>query len=96
MSGIFSRWYWVFATLAEAEIGLEKEAMGQQRLAEAFAAAPEEWMKETTQEQTTKLKDLRKKFVADPTVSAETKYAIEEGAGYRKRSRPESDASGSL
>jgi tetratricopeptide (TPR) repeat protein len=50
--------YWVLATLAEAEIGLEEEAMGQQRLEEALAAAPEEWMKESTQEQVTKLKAL--------------------------------------
>jgi hypothetical protein len=50
--------YWVLATLAEAQIGLEQEALGQQRLEEAFAAAPEEWMKETTQEQVTKLKAL--------------------------------------
>jgi hypothetical protein len=50
--------YWVLATLAEAEIGLEEEGMGQQRLEEAFAAAPEEWMKQTTQEQVTKLKAL--------------------------------------
>jgi tetratricopeptide (TPR) repeat protein len=50
--------YWVLATLAEAEIGLEEEAMGQQRLEEAFAAAPEGWMKESTQEQVTKLKAL--------------------------------------
>ena len=33
--------YWVLATLAEAQIGLEDEALGQQRLEEAFAAAPE-------------------------------------------------------
>jgi len=50
--------YWVLATLAEAEIGLEEEAMGQQRLEETFAAAPEEWMKESTREQVTKLKAL--------------------------------------
>jgi hypothetical protein len=50
--------YWVLATLAEAQIGLEEEAMGQQRLEEAFAAAPEPWMKETTQEQVIKLKAL--------------------------------------
>jgi len=50
--------YWVLATLAEAEIGLEEEALGQQRLEEAFAAAPEEWMKEYTREQVTKLKVL--------------------------------------
>jgi Tetratricopeptide Repeats-Sensor len=50
--------YWVLATLAEAQIGLEEEAMGQQRLEEAFAAAPEEWMKDSTREQVTKLKAL--------------------------------------
>jgi MAP3K TRAFs-binding domain len=50
--------YWVLATLAEAQIGLEEEALGQQRLEEAFAAAPEEWMKQSTQEQVTKLKAL--------------------------------------
>jgi hypothetical protein len=50
--------YWVLATLAEAQIGLGDEALGQQRLEEAFAAAPEEWMKETTREQVSKLKAL--------------------------------------
>src|SRR5206468_93042 len=50
--------YWVLATLAEAHIGLEEEAPGQQRLEEAFAAAPEEWMKQSTGEQVTKLKAL--------------------------------------
>jgi hypothetical protein len=51
--------YWVLATLAEAQIGLEEEALGQQRLEEAFAAAPEGWMKESTQEQVIKLKALQ-------------------------------------
>src|SRR5438034_3155795 len=50
--------YWVLATLAEAHIGLEEEAPGQQRLEEAFAAAPEEWMKQSTGEQVTKLEAL--------------------------------------
>jgi len=50
--------YWVLATLAEAEIGLEEEALGQRRLEEALSAAPEEWMKETTREQVSKLKTL--------------------------------------
>jgi hypothetical protein len=50
--------YWVLASLAEAHIGLEEEALGQQRLEEALAAAPEEWMKQTTQEQVDKLKAL--------------------------------------
>src|SRR4029077_15141613 len=50
--------YWVLSTLAEAYVGLEQEAPGQQRLDEAFAAAPEEWMKQSTQEQVTNLKAL--------------------------------------
>ena len=50
--------YWVLATLAEAQIGLEEEALGQQRLEEAFAVAPEPWMKQATQEQVDKLKAL--------------------------------------
>jgi len=50
--------YLVLATLAEAEIGLEGEALGQRRLEEALSAAPEEWMKETTREQVSKLKTL--------------------------------------
>jgi MAP3K TRAFs-binding domain len=50
--------YWVLATLAEAQIGLEEEALGPQGLEEAFASAPEEWMKDSTREQVTKLKIL--------------------------------------
>jgi len=50
--------YWVLATLAEAHIGLEEDALGQQRLEEAFAAAPEQWMKKSTQDQLDKLKAL--------------------------------------
>ena len=50
--------YWVLATIAEAHIGLEEAAAGQQRLEEAFAAAPETWMKESTQDQVNKLKVL--------------------------------------
>lgn len=50
--------YWVLATLAEAHIGLGEEAPGQQRLEEAFGAAPEQWMKKTTQDQLDKLKAL--------------------------------------
>ena len=50
--------YWVLATLAEAHIGLGEEAPGQQRLEEAFGAAPEEWMKQSTQDQVNKLKVL--------------------------------------
>ena len=50
--------YWVLATLAEAHIGREDEAMGQQLLAQAFAIAPEPWMKQTTQDQIEKLRTL--------------------------------------
>jgi len=50
--------YWVLATLAEAHIGLEEEALGQQRLTEAFAAVPEQWMKQSTQDQVDKLRAL--------------------------------------
>jgi hypothetical protein len=50
--------YWALATLAEAQVGLGEELLGQQRLEEAFAAAPEPWMKESTQEQVDKLKAL--------------------------------------
>jgi hypothetical protein len=49
--------YWALATLAEAHLGLE-DGEGDGALAAAFAAAPEEWMKETTQEQVAKLNDL--------------------------------------
>jgi len=49
--------YWVLATIAEAQIGLEK-GLGQQTLAEALAAAPEDWMKKSTQEQVDKLRLL--------------------------------------
>ena len=49
--------YWVLATIAEAHVGLE-DGLGDQKLAEAFAVAPEEWMKQSTQEQVDKLKAL--------------------------------------
>lgn len=49
--------YWVLATVAEAHVGLE-DGKGDQALVEALAAAPEEWMKQSTQEQVAKLKGL--------------------------------------
>ena len=49
--------YWALATIAEAHIGLE-ESQGSERLDEAFAAAPEPWMKQATQTQVEKLKHL--------------------------------------
>jgi Tetratricopeptide Repeats-Sensor len=51
------RRFWVLAVIAEAHIGLE-DGQGEQRLTEALAAAPAEWMKETSREQVTKLKAL--------------------------------------
>jgi len=49
--------YWVLATIAEAHIGLE-DGKGDQALAEAFAAATADWMKETTENQIKTLKEL--------------------------------------
>jgi hypothetical protein len=50
--------YWVLATMAEAHLGLGDEAHGQQWLQEAYAATPELWMKDSTQQQLDKLKPL--------------------------------------
>jgi hypothetical protein len=50
--------YWVLATLAEAYFGLGDDVNGEKRLAEAYAAAPLEWMKKSTQEQIERLKLL--------------------------------------
>ena len=49
--------YWVLATLAEAYVGLE-DSLGQTKLEEAFAAAPQEWMKNSTHDQVDKLQRL--------------------------------------
>jgi hypothetical protein len=49
--------YWVLATIAEAHIGLE-DGKGEQALAEAFAAATADWMRETTEKQVKTLKEL--------------------------------------
>ena len=48
--------YWVLAILAEAQIGLQEEALASNACGKPSPAAPEEWMKESTQEQVTKLK----------------------------------------
>jgi hypothetical protein len=50
--------YWILATLAEAYVGLEEVSLGQEKLEAAFAAAPAEWMKKTTQKQVDKLRVL--------------------------------------
>jgi hypothetical protein len=53
--------YWVLATLAEAHVGLEDDRLGKTKLEEAFAAAPNDWMKQSTQEQIGKLQALLEK-----------------------------------
>jgi hypothetical protein len=50
--------YWVLATLGEAYLGLGDENEGQTQLEAAYAAAPEEWMANSTREQIEKLKLL--------------------------------------
>lgn len=50
--------YWAMASLAEAYVGIGDEANAQQKLQEAFAIASANWMKESTEEQTTKLRQL--------------------------------------
>jgi hypothetical protein len=59
----FSNSYWVLATLAEALLGVGDEAAAQKKLEDAFAAAPEPWMKESTEEQ---LKQLRRLLAESP------------------------------
>lgn len=49
--------YWVEATLAQAHIGLEED-QGEHSPADALAAAPEDWMRQSTQEQIDKLRVL--------------------------------------
>jgi len=56
-TGLNSTRYWILATLAEAHVGLE-DGLGDAALEKALAAAPEEWMKQSTQEQIDKLKVL--------------------------------------
>jgi hypothetical protein len=43
--------YWVLATMAEAELRMGHEERAGQRLDEGFAAAPAQWMRDSTQEQ---------------------------------------------
>jgi hypothetical protein len=52
------KWYWVLAARAEAHYGLGENDVAEQRLQEAYAAAPEEWMKQATEEQLAKLREL--------------------------------------
>lgn len=52
--------YWVLSTMAEAYLGVGDEANAEKSLQEAAAMASAEWMKESTTEQTRKLRDLLK------------------------------------
>jgi tetratricopeptide (TPR) repeat protein len=50
--------YWVLATVGEAYLGLGEELEGQEQLAKAYAAAPAQWMADSTQKQIANLKLL--------------------------------------
>jgi hypothetical protein len=50
--------YWVLATIAEAHLGIGEEALAEQKLQEAFSIASAQWMKDSTQEQMNKLRQL--------------------------------------
>jgi tetratricopeptide (TPR) repeat protein len=50
--------YWVLATMAETYLGIGDAASAEQKLQEAFAVAPAQWMKDSTQEQMAKLRQL--------------------------------------
>lgn len=49
--------YWVLATVGEAMVGLGDPA-AQQQLDKAYAAAPAEWLADSTREQVAKLRTL--------------------------------------
>jgi tetratricopeptide (TPR) repeat protein len=51
-------WYWVKATMGEAYVGLGDEDTAKGILEEAYNAAPEDWMKDSTEEQLGKLRKL--------------------------------------
>jgi tetratricopeptide (TPR) repeat protein len=50
--------YWTLSAMAEAYLGIGDEANAQKTLQEAFAVPPVAWMKESTEEQTAKLRPL--------------------------------------
>ncbi|HYG82639.1 MAG TPA: tetratricopeptide repeat-containing protein [Pyrinomonadaceae bacterium] len=52
------RKYWALATMAEAYLGVGDEAAAQQKLREAFALTTAQWMKDSTQQQMDKLREL--------------------------------------
>ena len=58
LTGYFSNWYWVKATMGEAYLGIGDEDNSQKELKDAYEKAPQEWMKQSTEEQLAKLKPL--------------------------------------
>lgn len=50
--------YWVQASMGEAYIGLENEAVAKELLDDAYSKATEKWMQESTETQIAKLKKL--------------------------------------
>ncbi len=58
MHDSLKNWYWVKVTIGEAYIGLGDEVAAKQHLEEAYEKVPEEWMKESTEEQMRKLRHL--------------------------------------
>lgn len=51
-------WYWVYATIGEACAGMGEDEKSKQILTEAYAKAPETWMKNSTEEQIERLESL--------------------------------------
>lgn len=63
-------WYWIKATKAEAYVGIGDEANAQKELTEIYENVPENWMKDTTEKQLAKLRELIKdsplKYIRQP------------------------------
>ncbi|HKQ52511.1 MAG TPA: hypothetical protein VJT74_09090, partial [Pyrinomonadaceae bacterium] len=57
--------YWALATLAEAYLGVGDEAAAQAKLEEAFALGSSKHLRETTQQQMDKLRELLAKSPLD-------------------------------
>lgn len=58
MADCLKSWYWVKATMGEAYLGLGEADQARQVLEEAYAKAPEGWMKSSTEEQLARLRPL--------------------------------------
>lgn len=61
MADYLNGWYWIKATMAEANLGLDDEVKANEILAEAYGKAPYTWMKTSTEEQLAKLKLMLEK-----------------------------------